>query len=103
MFKNLAREIELVGRGKGIDKKVLVEALESALLSAARKVFGHHLDLEAHFNLDLGEIELFEFKTVVDEVKEPALEITLPEAQKIDPGVAVGDSLGIKMETKELG
>ena len=103
MFKNLAREIELVGRDKGIQKEVLVEALESALLTAARKVYGSHRDIEAHFNLEMGEIELFEFKTVVEEVKEPALEIALKEAQKDDPDVAVGDSLGVKLDASELG
>src|SRR5690348_14365937 len=97
MFKNLAREIEMVGRDKGIKKEVLVEALEQALLTAARKVYGSHRDIEAHFNLDMGEIELFEFKTVVEQVADPMLEITLPEARKNDPEINLGDSLGIKL------
>src|SRR5688572_24960823 len=98
MFKNLAREIEMVGRDKGIKKEVLVEALESALLTAARKVYGSNRDIEAHFNLDMGEIELFEFKTVVDLVNDPILEIHVSEARKSDPDVAIGDSIGVKLD-----
>ncbi len=103
MFKNLAREIELVGRDKGIKKEILVEALESALLTAARRIYGSDRDIEAHFNVDNGEIELFEFKTVVDAVKDPILEVLLKEARKNDPEVEIGDSIGLKLDATELG
>jgi N utilization substance protein A len=103
MFKNLAREIELVGRDKGIKKEVLVEALETALLTAARKVYGNTRDIEAHFNMEMGEIELFEFKTVVETVSDAVLEVTLADARKSDPEIGLGDSLGVKLDATELG
>lgn len=98
MLGNLNHIIDQVVKDKGIDRAVLVEALESAVLSAANKKYRNTRDLEAHFNDEIGEVELFEFVTVVDEVVDSYKEIDLAEAQEIDPGVETGDSLGMKME-----
>ena len=65
MQSNLNHTLELVGKEKGIDKEVLIAALESAMLTAARKRFGPDKELEVHYNEEIGEIEIFEFKTVV--------------------------------------
>ncbi len=98
MLENLNHIIDQVVKDKGIDRAVLVEALESAVLSAANKKFRNTRDLEAHFNDELGEVEIFEFVTVVDEVLDSYKEIDLEEAREIDPEVQAGDSLGMKME-----
>jgi N utilization substance protein A len=93
-----------IGRDKGIDKQVLVEAIESAMLSAARKHYGHGLNLETKFNEDSGEIEVIEFKTVVDRVEDPDTEITVDQARKeYDSEAMVGDELGKKLDTSALG
>ncbi|RLA98923.1 MAG: transcription termination/antitermination protein NusA, partial [Deltaproteobacteria bacterium] len=103
MAEELNYLIEQIGRDKGIDKELIIEALEDAVLKASRKRYGAHRDLEAHYNEELGEIEVFQFKTVVEEVQDPDLEISLEEAKKIDPGCELGDSLGLKLNVKELG
>lgn len=103
MFKNLNREIEQIEKDKGIKKEILVKALESAMLMAARKKYGQHKDIEARYNEEAGEIELFEFKTVVEKVHDHELEATLTEAKKHDPEIQVGDSLGLKMDTSDFG
>lgn len=99
MLVNLNHIIEQVVKEKGIDRGVLVEALESAVLSAANKKYRNTRDLEAHFNDELGEVELFEFVTVVDEVVDSYKEIDLEEAREIDEEVEIGDSLGMKIES----
>jgi transcription termination/antitermination protein NusA len=103
MISDLTRIIEQVGKDKGIDKKVLIEALEQALLAAARKKFGPKQEIEAKFNEEVGEVELFQFKTVVQEVKNPPAEISLEEAQELDTEATVGDSLGTKIDVSEFG
>ncbi len=103
MAQNLNYLIDQVGRDKGVDKKVIIEALEDALLKASRKRYGPHKDIEAHYNEELGEVELFQFKTVVDKVQDPDLEISLEEARKMDPEAEIGDSLGIKLSVNDLG
>lgn len=95
--------IEQVGKEKGIPKDTLIEALQEAILSASKKKFGNHLDLEARYNNELGEIEVFQFKTVVEEVNEPDSEVSIEDAKKHDPECMVGDSIGIKMDTSLLG
>src|SRR5258708_5585900 len=100
---NLNHVIDQVGRDKGIAKEVLVEALEAAMLTAARKKFGPHRDIEAKFSPELGEVELFEFKTVVENVADEEREISREDAHRIDTEAEVGDSLGVKMDSATMG
>ena len=71
MQQDLNRTIEQVTKEKGIDREVIVEALESAMVSAAKKTFGVERSFEAQYNPDIGEIELFEAKLVVEDVVSP--------------------------------
>jgi transcription termination/antitermination protein NusA len=103
MYFDLNYVIEQVGKEKGISKEVLVEALEEAILSASKKKYGNHLELEAKYNQELGEIEIFQFKTVVEEPKEPDIEISIENARLHDQECMIGDSIGIKMDTSSLG
>ncbi|MCK4691200.1 MAG: transcription termination/antitermination protein NusA, partial [Desulfuromonadales bacterium] len=98
MVGNLNHIIDQVVKDKGIDRDVLVEALESAVLSAANKKFRNTRDLEAHFNEEVGEVDVFEFVAVVDEVVDSYKEIDIEEAREVDPDVEIGDSLGMLME-----
>jgi N utilization substance protein A len=84
MDQNLNYLIEQVGRDKGIDKKVIIDALEDAIMKASKKRYGVHKDIEAHYNEEYGEIEIFQFKTVVETIEDSDLEISLQEAKKIE-------------------
>ena len=68
---NLSRVIEQVSKEKGIDRDIIVKALEEAMLSAAKKTFGHEKNIEAKFSDELGEVELFEIRTVVETIQDP--------------------------------
>lgn len=103
MASELGRVLEQVGKDKGIDKAILVEALESAMLTAAKKRYGLDMQIEAHYNDDLGEIELFQFKTVVEEVTNAETQIGQDGAKELDPEASLGDSIGIKMDSSEFG
>ena len=100
---DIKRVVEQVSRDKGIDREILISALEEALKSAARKKFGSKIDIEVQYNDDSGEIEVFQFKDVVENVEDPALEITLEEGRKLDTECEIGDSLGTKMDTSTFG
>ena len=103
MIQDLKRIIEQVSRDKGIERDVLISTLEEAMRSAARKKFGHDLDLEVAYNDEFGEIEAFQFKEVVAEVTESLLEISLDEGRELDPDCELGDSLGVKLDTDTFG
>lgn len=103
MISELARQIDMLHREKNIPRDAVIEVLESAMVAAARKRFGNERDIEAQFNEELGEVELFEFKTVVEEFNNNDTEILIEEARALDPDCEVGDSLGIKMDVEGLG
>ncbi|NLA74678.1 MAG: transcription termination/antitermination protein NusA, partial [Deltaproteobacteria bacterium] len=103
MTSDLLKILEQVGREKGVERDTLIETLEEAVKAAARKKLGPNYDLEINFNEELGEVEVFEFKEVVEKVTNENLEISIEEAHEVDPGAVIGDSLGIRMETDELG
>lgn len=100
---DIKRVVEQVSKDKGIDREVLIDALEEALRSAARKKFGSKVDIEVQYSTDLGEIEVFQFKEVVETVEEPELQISMEEGKKLDPECEFGDSLGVKMDTSTFG
>ncbi len=100
---DLTRVINVVSRDKNLDKAIIIDALEQAVLHAARRDYGMTADLEAHYNEDNNEIELFQFRTVVDDVQDEVREISVPEAFKLDPEAGVGDALGIKISTASFG
>lgn len=99
---NLKHTIDQIVKEKGIDKQIVLEALEQAVLTAANKKYRNSRDLEVHYNDEAGEVELFEFVTVVAEVEDSYKEIELEEAREIDPEVEVGDSLGLKMDAGDF-
>ncbi|MBI5561601.1 MAG: transcription termination/antitermination protein NusA [Deltaproteobacteria bacterium] len=103
MSVNLANIIEQVCKDKGIDKSIIIEALETAMLKAAEKRFGANKVIEPRYQEEAGEIELFLFKTVVEEPSDADTEITLEAARELDPEAAIGDSIGVKLDAKEFG
>jgi N utilization substance protein A len=103
IVNELKRIIEQVSREKGLDREVLIKTLEEAVKAAARKKFGPNYDIEVTFNDEAGEIEVFEFKEVVEQVTNNHLEISPKDAHDIDPESEIGDSLGVKMDTDEFG
>lgn len=105
-FSELSKVIDAVGKDRGIDRQIIIEALEQAMLMAARKKLGPTAELEAHWNQDLGEVEIFQFKKVVEsdnKISDDDREIALEEAKKLDEEAKVGDELGIKLESVGFG
>lgn len=103
MVMDLTKVLDQVGREKGVERETLISTLEEAVRTAARKKLGQNYDLEINYNEEMGEIEIFEFKEVVKSVTNENLEISVEQAKEIDPEAVIGDSLGIKMETYDLG
>jgi len=101
---NLKREIDQIAKDKGIDTTEIIGALEEAMQQAARKRHGQEKDIEARYNDDLGEIELFEFREVVEEVTDPERQIALgPARGEYDSEAEIGDEIGVKMDTSDFG
>jgi transcription termination/antitermination protein NusA len=85
MNRELIMVIDQLGREKGIDKEVLFEALESALLSASRKSLGPAENIRVHIDRKTGAFRVYHRKKVVTEVADPEAEISLSEAKALNP------------------
>lgn len=104
-FSDMSRMIEALGKEKGIDKDIVINAVTQGMLAAAVKKYGTYREIEAQYNEESGEVELFEFKEVVEDKKfiDDEVEIKMSQAVELDPNVQVGDSIGIRMEAADLG
>ena len=103
MILDISQIINQLGKEKGIDRSVIIGAIKDALESAAKKKYGMNKRLEAMYDEDTGDFEVLEFRTVVNEVTDEELEISLAEARELDPEARLNDSIGFRMSTKDLG
>ncbi len=101
MSNELLQAIEMLGREKGIDREIVISALEEAMAAAAKRVLRAQESFAGHFNPEAGDVEVFNKKTVVEgpEIEDPLSQLSLDEAQTIAPGVGVGDVLEFPLET----
>ncbi len=92
---NLNSVIDQVSKEKGIERQVLIETLEAAILTAAKRTFGALREIEAQYNEDKGQVELFQIITIVedDDVENEFRELTIEEASQYNLEVDVGDEL----------
>jgi len=102
MENELLQVIDAIAREKGIERSNIIAFIEEAILTSARKQYIEK-DIVTKFNEEKGEIELFEYKKVVEKVEDPNREIPIEEAKKLDPEVMEGDELGFKIPAKNLG
>jgi transcription termination/antitermination protein NusA len=97
-FSELGRVIEILGKERGVDKQIVIKAIEQAFLVTARKKFGIQGEYETRYNETDDNIEIYQYKNVVETVRDPILEIEFKDAKALDESVQVGDQLGIRIE-----
>ena len=98
MNRELINVIEQIGREKGIDKEILFEALESALLSASRKTLGPAENVRMHIDRKSGDLRVYCRKKVVGEVTDDKLEISLEDAKALNKDAELDDELELEQE-----
>ncbi|MCG8557306.1 MAG: transcription termination factor NusA [Proteobacteria bacterium] len=94
---SLQNIIEQVSREKGIDAKILVETMEQAILTAAKRTFGAGRELEARFNADSGQVDLFQYMTVVEQVENAERELSIADARRHALEADLGEELGFQI------
>jgi N utilization substance protein A len=99
---NISQLIEILSKEKGIDPQIVLDAVKDAMIVAARKQFKGNEDLIADFDDKLG-FQLYAVRKVVDTVADKDHEITMGEARKHAPGIAVGEEVRIAKPTEGLG
>jgi len=99
-FLEALRDLE---REKGVSLAVLVEAIEAALLSAYKRNFGSLQNARVTIDQNTGEFKVFTQRQVMEEVEDPRLEISVPEAQQIDPRYQLGDTVEVEVTPRNFG
>lgn len=103
MNKDFIDALNEIEKNKGIEKKVILEALEAALISSYKKNFDQSQNVKVEIDEDTGEINVYALKEVALEVEDEHLEIAIEEAKTIDPKYSEGDIVRIKVTPMDFG
>ena len=95
--------IEALEREKGISKDVLIDAIESALVSAYKKNYGTSQNVRVNIDRETGDIDVFMRRDIVEEVEDPFSQASLEEAQEIDPAYELGDVIEYQVTPRDFG
>ncbi len=100
MSNPLQQTIEALAKEKGIEPDVVISAIEEAVATASRKYYKTNENLKTRFNMETGQVDLFALKTVVQDVTNPATEISIDEARDTYRSAGYGDDV---INSIELG
>lgn len=103
MNKELILALDALEQEKRIKKEVMFEALEAALITAYKKNFGSGYNCFAEVNRENGDMRVYCSKTVVEEVEDPCIEITLEEAHSINKRYKIGDTVDFEASPAKFG
>ncbi|KRL97642.1 transcription termination factor NusA [Levilactobacillus hammesii] len=103
MSKELLGALDVLETEKGIQKSVVIEALEAALVSAYKRNYDQAQNVEVQFDQKKGDIHVFAVKKVVDQVYDSRLEVSLDDALAISKGYEIGDDIKFEVTPKNFG
>lgn len=103
MNREFIEAIDALEKEKDISKDILIEAIESALVSAYKKNYGTSQNVRVNIDREEGDIDVFMRKDVVEEVEDDMVEISLEEALEIDPRYEAGDVVEYQVTPRDFG
>ena len=103
MSAELIHALEQLEKERGIHKDILIEAIEQALISAYKKNFGTNQNVEVNIERSTGEIRVYALKTIVDEVMDPAEEMSLEQAKRFGADFEIGDMVEVEVTPRKFG
>ncbi|QOX62564.1 transcription termination/antitermination protein NusA [Anoxybacterium hadale] len=103
MNREFIKAVEELEKEKEISKDLLIEAIESALVSAYKKNYGTSQNVRVNIDRDTGDIDVFMRKDIVEVVGDPFVEVSIEEAREIDPKYEVGDVIEKQVTPRDFG
>ncbi len=103
MNKELIEALNVLEKEKDISKDVLLEAIENSLITAYKNHFGKADNVKVTINRETGDFAIFAEKEVVENVEDPAVQISLEAAHEISKKHNVGDIINVEVKSKEFG
>lgn len=101
--KEFLNAVDVLEKEKHIDRDIIFEAMELALQSAYKKNFNSLSNVKVNINRDTGDIKIYSYKTVVDEVLDPETEISLEDALKVNKTLTIGDTIDEEVTPSNFG
>lgn len=102
-MSELIEALDQLEKEKDIKKEVVIEAIEASLIAACKRDFGKSENVKVSIDRETGDMSVLAEKEVVEEVEDPALEISLAKAQAISPNYSVGDIVNVEITPKNFG
>jgi N utilization substance protein A len=99
----IVQSIEILSKEKGIDPKIILDAVKDAMLVAARKHFHTAEELAAELDESTGTILIYAVKRVVAEVADPEKEISVEDARSLRPNAEIDSEIRFPKPTEALG
>ncbi len=103
MNNELLEALNILEKEKDISKDTLLEAIVNSLITACKNHFGKSENIKVDIDPDTCEFHVYQEKTVVEEVEDSAMEISLGNAKMIDSHYELGDIVNIEVKSKEFG
>ena len=103
MNAELIEALNVLEKEKNISKETLLEAIEQSLLQACKNHFGKSDNVKVNINPETGDFSVFAEREVVENVEDPALQISLADARMRDPKYEIGDIVNVEVKSKEFG
>lgn len=103
MNKELLDALNILEKEKDISKETLLEAIENSLITACKNHFGKSDNIKVMIDRETCDFNVFAEKTVVEDVKDSVMEISLVDAKMIDSKYVVGDIVNVEVKSKEFG
>lgn len=103
MNKELMEALDILEKEKDISKETLFDAIENSLITACKNHFGKSDNVRVEMNRETCDFKVYAERTVVEEVEDACLEISLPDALAIDNEAQIGDVVNVEIKSKEFG
>lgn len=103
MNREFIKAVEELEKEKEISKELLIDAIESALVSAYKKNYGTSQNVRVNINKETGDIDVFMRKDIVEKIEDDQLEVSIEEAREVDPKYQVGDVMEKQVTPRDFG
>ena len=102
-MSEIIEALNLLAKEKNLDKEEIMQGIEKAIASACEKDYGKNTQYSVNMDRETGEIRVYTHKTVVEQIMDPRTDITLEEAQQINPYFDIDDEVPVEIATMDFG
>jgi N utilization substance protein A len=102
MTKEMLNAFDVLEKEKGINRELVIDAIKEAIVAAYKKEYAQAMNVDVEYNAKKGDFQVYSKRTVVEEVFDSRLEISLEDALKLDPHFEIGDEIRFEEKTKDF-